>query len=941
MKKIIILILSILMLCSFGIAGCSDSDNGNDNNNATNNGTSADSFTEDNFIQIFNETPNYGTVSYTGTKGTGVTVTAIANSGYAIERFNVNGNDVGSNTITLSAGSFTEVVVMVKFTAVVPANVCTITTVKPLNGDNTAINYTGKVTFTDSLGASTVLEATNGTISNFNLSNGTYTVSVSDPNFLTKQITVSSSQNNYSLSFNYNVISAVGSIENNTWNGTAFDGTYDVSEAALGKVTSNNTTSKKHTYMYFNPNLGEIKYAEATFDIKPSKLDGLDIYGGFATGGVISPSPVGVQYAGLGSGCYVVRYVSNGVDNSTANQFAVRGINNFGGDWKMLPVKAVTSTKELYCKVKIGLFLDGTQAHMFYSVNGGALTHFKSINTANTRIEGIILYNNLNVEITDLMLYTESPINCSITSSVTGQTGKATVDVVNSITFGRSVPVHVAVQDGYLVNSVKVDGAVKTLTQSGNDYYFDFVANKISGPMQIVVDVVSASLQRDVTLTLKQTTNNILLGTKIPENISVTFKSTNAMVTAYVDANGIVKTKLLDGQYVVQPDGYSSFTITVNGGAISQEKTITLTKAFTNDTVSSTGGISESAFTTELYIAPAVANKAIYMEFNYHAPSSVTKETGGVFIRLSAKESAGVTWGGHYDPNKYNSNHWGLRFGEVWFGETLTQAQYNQFTSSSGLKIAVAVVNGKAYGLGATDDGQGLRIMCRLGNYTFAGVTGIYRNLASTLTNIKIATRIEDCPIIVKQIANMDETQISAYINSNFSYTGSNGSYTVTSDLTKAEIYSGVVPFAMTKNSKISFKLNYANMGSGTKIFPAIVMHAGKGVRSDGASVSFQFCCWEGKWSIKVGYGDAGLSSPANAAKPFEGKTTVSVEIKANATGYLAIYIEGTEFATTTLVSKVVGFEFWSRTDGTGYTNNGTTTGTKVTYSFSNFDVKV
>ncbi|MBO7186807.1 MAG: hypothetical protein J6V68_00210 [Clostridia bacterium] len=278
--------------------------------------------------------------------------------------------------------------VEVGFVSTTPTDTITINvqTIKSVNGSSAKEKYVGKLTFINSDGLHRTYTLSSGLIKTNLLAPGTYRVVASNDNYSVyhgQQITISASQKTYDVLLSYQAISNVCYVNEST--GTTetaiLRGTYNVDRVSEGIVTSNNGTAKKNTYMYFNPELGAIKYAVATIKLKPSQLAGLDVFGGFYTGGALEKSPVGVEYTGDGPAGYVLRYVSNGVDGSTSNQFQIRTTGSIG--WSAKTMKTVTSESDLEYTITIAMYLDGTTARLYYKTTG-ALT-FGQVNLVLTQ----------------------------------------------------------------------------------------------------------------------------------------------------------------------------------------------------------------------------------------------------------------------------------------------------------------------------------------------------------------------------------------------------------------------------------------------------------------------------------------------------------------------------------------------------------------------------
>ena len=581
---------------------------------------------------------------------------------------------------------------------------------------------------------------------------------------------------------------------------------------------------------------------------------------------------------------------------------------------------------------------------------GNGFELYEKVNVANTTpLLGFVMNLAGTANVSNIYFSSEIPedykalVNYSTNDEAYTWTVKPT-----SIDFAKSATATLETKtldngDVYAVESVTVNGKAVDVTNDGNVYTFT-LTNTSSNDLNVVVNTKLIQAPRNVSLTLNLS-DKILMDKYVMNGAVATFAGADGNVSASVGANGVLNAQLSDGDYTVTIPGYSSFSITVNGVDLSDEKTLATTGATTNATVNANGGLSESEFSNEFFVADAFQGKVVYMEWNYFVPSAtMSGDQGGIWAGFTSTTNTNVTFGGHFNNNSggYSATvgNWGIRFGGDWHGDAMSSAQYAKFTGSTGLKVAAAVIDGMAYGF--VEDANGdLKVFRTSTAQVYTHLHRFGKNTASKFTNFRMATDLASAPAVVQQAAGLADN-LDLYVNSNYSVTDNgDGSYDVVpTDYTKNQIGSGeVIPFSFAGGNSLSFTFSYADNSTGTKLFPSIFIYTGRGIYNNNSyRIHMQFCCWTGNWSYKISEpGASATSSVSGNDETILAGNNVEVEIKANASGNLAMYLNGTEFASSTSASTCVGFQFYNNYDGDyGYTSDGTETGKIATWGFYN-----
>ncbi|MBO7186917.1 MAG: hypothetical protein J6V68_00775 [Clostridia bacterium] len=868
---------------------------------------------------ILNETPDFGTVTYTGTKETGLTVVATPKPGYEVEYLYVNGKLVNGAQATLAPNTFSGLSVLVKFKQADTRSNISFTANFTAKGLPMNYSIEGKEVRISTTYAEQVATITNGK-ANFNLPAGEYTVSLVDIPLVKATCTVDSNTSNLNIEL---VTDLFMSLSNGTatFKGNSFDVAFTTAASTQGLV--------------FNNDLGNIVWVQATID-KNTGLTG-------ESGGML------IQTNGhtLTWGTHYDPAKSSTNDgwelrwgNATWNTFAMTAEEYSAFCNNQLEIALSIGTNTIYAYAKP---LTSNTWRLVASLNG---SYVKIIGLA-TNVKSACNFKNVQYAIETIP---SGLIDVTTNVASGSNTGTASAYMPN---YGGKLYVKQQASTGYKLTAIIVNGVNYPIGAVADNQ--GIILNNIPASKTINVEVYFTSTtidpnatMQDVTLTLNQS-NVILMDKYVTEGSVVALSSTGYSTTATVGANGLLSTKLLPGAYTANITGYKPFTFLVSDSALTDEKTISAVDMTSNADLNADGALEQSAFTDNPTFATEFSDKIIYAEFIVYLPQNVDKnEFGGVTMQMKSVKANGtdfeaVSWGTHYDTTattKYSAdgNYWGLRFAndDHWYGSGLNASQYAKFSSSTGLKVALTIVNSVAYGL--VDDGAGnLTILELSAKHTFKSIHKLFKNQASKITNLKLATDINSAPSIVKQIAGLEDiTDVKPLMNERlYTVTGSASSgYSITlKDKSIDNAYSGPLMGYDFTNNSISFTYNYSVV-DGAYFFPTLNF-----VLEDGTRHALQFVCWKGNMTLK--YTSAPNVDPnTNVGSVASG---TNFEIKKGEDGKLAVYANGTlKITYNTDASEIVGFLFFTNYDHAyGYKTGDSESGTNVVWSYDNFKLNI
>ncbi|MBO7186809.1 MAG: hypothetical protein J6V68_00220, partial [Clostridia bacterium] len=724
-------------------------------------------------------------------------------------------------------------------------------------------------------------------------------------------------------------------------------------DAVNGNLTISREMSSPVTLYQFADYMGDIVYAEATITSTVSNISRKeDFHTGFVTPLAVNNSTHGLTFGTRFS-------PAGGADNtnSTTSTWQVRVMRTDAQPnyWNNTHISGSADKDTVTIRFVYAIDPSKSVTHLYYAPSADAdLIYYGQFATANqNKLFGLIcMAEGEYSTITDLKISTSVPAYLApVNVTFSGETDKASVETgtTESVAWGEEGKVVVSTQVGYAVSNITVNGTSVDFVNENGSYVATFSNFKLEGSYDVVVNIgEDATTEKSVTLTVKNS-DNILLDKYVMKGAQATVTPASGdATTVTIGANGELSTKLVNGDYTVSIPGYTTFTFTVSGPAVTAEKTVATTGVTKNATLNEKGGLEESEFTGEQTFADNFNGKIVYAEMVVYLPSdTMSGDKGGVWFGFNSNVTkdgtttydTGYTWGMHYDDTDANgkysadSNYWGIRFGGYWKGFTLTKAQYNMLNSSTGLRIAVAIANNVVYGL--LDDGNGELVVSRtMKNQEHFDIWRIGKNTTSKISDVKVATDFASAPSVGRQIGNYETyTNVGTILSHdpNFSVSGNEtDGFSVTQKNKSANHVAsdGLIPFKMEGNKSISFNFN-ANDYTGAKIFPSIRLFTN---RTDKWQI--QLCCWSGSWSLK--YPKSINVNPEEKA----GAITLGAkfEIKADASGKVAVYMDGNLKVTlAAAASTIVGFDFYNNYDGTnGYKVNCDSAGAITSWSFDN-----
>ena len=446
------------------------------------------------------------------------------------------------------------------------------------------------------------------------------------------------------------------------------------------------------------------------------------------------------------------------------------------------------------------------------------------------------------------------------------------------------------------------------------------------GEEEITVSVETELVEfiKDVNLTLK-VSDRVLLDEYVMTDSTVTFKnnSTNVTKTATVGDNGKVSIQLDNGVYTASIPGYADFTLTVNNN-MTEEIILALSTSILGK-----GTVSNANYDTDGFVTPgtvlyptghdsaghvqtgdnislhnnsAFTNKIVYLEYVMKAPPNSgangreheTVERTFISNRMMSV-SSGLNYcqGIYHRYNTERGHYWGTRFDNTnsWATtSTWNETRLNKFYNT-GIKIAFAIYNGYVYTFVECGSNQTMSLEFVATTFNMSYFYEIfYREYeGGQIKDIRVATVIDEA--MVMNASAVSDELVSGNESDGYSMTWP------VSDSSKTPIknatYVGLRPYVFSDTSKsltVTMKSeNYTavdSAGNKVQVYPTVSIYL-----DSTAWRIYQFCCYNGSWTMKWSLQDSGtaetITNYDTASWYTDGETTIKFTVGSNGNMFL------------------------------------------------------
>jgi hypothetical protein len=640
-----------------------------------------------------------GSVSVTGSIKDNVVVIVIPEDGYVLDYFKVNGQNVDALMYQINAYSLAYLDIEVAFKQI-DGFYSTFTVDYGFAYTDKTIYKSLPITFKNQTDTYYGITDGNG-VAKVTLPNGTYTVLAQG--CLPQTIVINSTQNNtnYDITLLREVISSYEDGIVCTDNGV--DGATLVYDKTVYRPQDE--SAEEEPKFYYGQTVDYDGLVYTTFNLKIQSS---------------VQCCVSIQFTGNGNS--ITSYYCNFVVWDKAVIYAKP--YNSNDNVKTITCKTVNEDSVTYLSLDVMVVVDGSKAIIYYVDNTDGL---KTIGTMDSGkdITGMNLrsaehggkWKATNIKVYDGNDAIDKVNDLTANLSV-GETQQSTVTIDNTkLIFGNQTTIKVVPNDGYRVTFITI-----------NDLPCDFTTNA-DGSREVVFTFNDVSVKNyviDVTTASATTVSaNIVVKSKkinttaspIADGTTLTISGTSGVYTATVSNGKIVLPQIIEGDYKITMDEYSSLSFQIGSSGFDGEVVlgyIAFAESPNADvSESGLGNIQFLKYTTENFYFKEtgiqyVEARIVEVLDTASKPKVNDIDLGGTIFRFGdkANKSNSSSWGAQLlGPNAKNGGNGSSFYYRVrwtdksWKSFTLSSAQQTALTTKGqGLKLALALVGNTAYG---------------------------------------------------------------------------------------------------------------------------------------------------------------------------------------------------------------------------------------------------